>query len=171
MNTLQMFDELYRHMEWADAAIWNAVLSNDRTAVDGNIRGRLHHIHAVQSAYFTIWTGAELEYKDVSAFEESASVARWGREQHRRIGRFLAGLTEEKLDQIAKLPWAERLSAQFGTIHDSTAAETLMQVPWHSTNHRGQVLTKLREMGGKPPTLDFIAWVWVGKPAAKWPEE
>ncbi len=83
---------------------------------------------------------------------------------------FLAGLTEEKLDQIANMPWAERLSAQFGTVHDSTVAETLMQVPLHSTNHRGQVLTKLREMGGKPPTLDFIAWVWVGKPAAKWPE-
>lgn len=76
MKALEIIDELYRHMEWADVAIWNAVLSNDRTAVDGNIRERLHHIHAVQSAYFTIWTGAELEYKDVCAFEDSASAGR-----------------------------------------------------------------------------------------------
>ncbi len=151
-------------------SVFGAVLSNDRTAADSGIRERLHHIHAVQSAYFTIWTRAELKYKEVSAFEDSAALARWGREQHRRMARFLAGLTEEKLDQIAVLPWAERLSAQFGTVHDSTVAETLMQVPWHSTNHRGQVLTKLREMGSEPPTLDFIAWVWMGKPAAKWPD-
>ncbi len=170
MKALAIIDEIYRHMEWADAAIWDAVLSNERTAADAGIRERLHHVHAVQSAYFAIWTGAELDYKDVSAFEDSPAVAAWGREQHRRMATFLAGLAEEKLNQIAILPWAERLSAQFGTVHDSTVAETLLQVPWHSTNHRGQVLTKLREMGSKPPTLDFIAWVWMGKPAAKWPD-
>jgi uncharacterized damage-inducible protein DinB len=28
----------------------------------------------------------------------------------------------------------------------------------HSQNHRGQCLTKIRENGGKPPTLDYIKW-------------
>jgi uncharacterized damage-inducible protein DinB len=170
MKALALISALYRHMEWADAAIWQTVLSHDAAAKDAALRERLHHVHAVQSAYFTIWTGAELEYKDVSAFQGSEAVARWGREQHRRIEQFLKQLTDERLDGVANLPWAERLAARFGTVHESSIAETLLQVPSHSTNHRGQVLTKLREMGAEPPTLDFIAWVWMGKPAASWPE-
>jgi uncharacterized damage-inducible protein DinB len=37
-------------------------------------------------------------------------------------------------------------------------SEGLTQVVMHSKNHRGQWLTKIREDGGKPPTLDYIKW-------------
>jgi uncharacterized damage-inducible protein DinB len=40
-----------------------------------------------------------------------------------------------------------------------TLAEALMQVVMHSQNHRGQCLSRLRELGAAPPTLDFIRWV------------
>ena len=38
----------------------------------------------------------------------------------------------------------------------------------HSTYHRGQVNVRLRELGGEPQLVDFIAWVWEGKPRAVW---
>ncbi|MBL8232675.1 MAG: hypothetical protein JNL98_29525 [Bryobacterales bacterium] len=38
-------------------------------------------------------------------------------------------------------------------------AEAWMQVVMHSQNHRGQCLTRLRELGAKPPTLDYILWL------------
>ncbi len=42
------------------------------------------------------------------------------------------------------------------------------QVANHSTYHRGQVNRSLRQLGGEPPLVDYIAWVWFGKPKAEW---
>jgi uncharacterized damage-inducible protein DinB len=44
----------------------------------------------------------------------------------------------------------------------------MFQVTSHSTHHRGQVNARLRALGGEPPLVDYIAWVWFGKPAADW---
>jgi hypothetical protein len=38
----------------------------------------------------------------------------------------------------------------------------------HGQNHLGQYLTRLRENGGKPPTLDYILWAKV-QPIPSWP--
>ena len=40
----------------------------------------------------------------------------------------------------------------------------------HSTYHRGQINTRFRELGGEPAMVDFIAWVWLGKPKSEWGE-
>ena len=50
-----------------------------------------------------------------------------------------------------------------------TVAEGLTQIFMHSQNHRGQCLTRLRENGAKPPTLDYILWAR-DRPAPAWPE-
>jgi len=36
--------------------------------------------------------------------------------------------------------------------------------------HRGQVAARLREIGGEPPLVDFIAWVRLGRPEPVWPD-
>ena len=67
------------------------------------------------------------------------------------------------------LPWSSFFAKRAGfEPHPSTLGETLLQLPSHSTYHRGQVNTRLRELGATPPLVDFIAWVWAGKPPAKW---
>ena len=50
----------------------------------------------------------------------------------------------------------------------ATLEETMLQVASHSTYHRGQINTRFRERGGDPPSVDFIIWVWLGKPKADW---
>jgi hypothetical protein len=35
-------------------------------------------------------------------------------------------------------------------------------------DHRITVDRSTPELGATPPLVDFIAWVWAGKPAAKW---
>ena len=42
----------------------------------------------------------------------------------------------------------------------------MLQVALHSMYHRGQINARLRDFGGNPPLVDFIAWVWLGRPAA-----
>jgi uncharacterized damage-inducible protein DinB len=49
-----------------------------------------------------------------------------------------------------------------------TLAETMLQVASHSTYHRGQVNARLRELAGEPPLVDYIAWIWFGRPAPEW---
>jgi uncharacterized damage-inducible protein DinB len=44
----------------------------------------------------------------------------------------------------------------------------MIQVATHSTYHRGQVNARLREVGGEPPLVDYIAWIWFGRPAPEW---
>jgi uncharacterized damage-inducible protein DinB len=48
-------------------------------------------------------------------------------------------------------------------------ADTLWQVVLHTAHHRGQVSTRLREVGCDAPLLEYFVWVWQGKPAARWP--
>jgi uncharacterized damage-inducible protein DinB len=44
-----------------------------------------------------------------------------------------------------------------------------MQISLHSTYHRGQIATRMRELGAEPAATDFILWVFLDKPAASWP--
>jgi uncharacterized damage-inducible protein DinB len=50
----------------------------------------------------------------------------------------------------------------------ATVGETAFQVVSHSTHHRAQANTRLRAVGGDPPLVDYIAWIWFGRPAAPW---
>jgi uncharacterized damage-inducible protein DinB len=38
----------------------------------------------------------------------------------------------------------------------------------HSTYHRGQVNSILRQLGAEPPLTDFIAYLWLGRPDPDW---
>ena len=51
----------------------------------------------------------------------------------------------------------------------TTIGDTALQVALHGTYHRGQINARLREIGGEPPLVDYIAWIWLGRPAAAWP--
>jgi predicted enzyme related to lactoylglutathione lyase len=50
----------------------------------------------------------------------------------------------------------------------ATLEETMIQVASHSTYHRCQINTRFRELGGNPAMVDFVAWVWLGKPNMGW---
>lgn len=169
MNLLDSLRDLFRHMEWADATVWRAVLASPPATADGVVKARLHHIHMVQRAFLNVWrnvphspnTGADLNMEE---------LVRWGREYHGRVPEYLAGLQEADLDRPLVMPWAsyfaERLGREPGV---PSLGETMLQVTAHSTYHRGQVNARLREVGGEPPLTDFIAWIWFGKPLPEWP--
>jgi hypothetical protein len=48
--TLGILNDLYRHMEWADAKVWTAVLASADGRTDPKLRGYLYHLHMVQPA-------------------------------------------------------------------------------------------------------------------------
>ena len=165
---LSLLRELYDHMAWADAVVWRAALAHPPAAGDQSLRDKFAHIHMVQRAFLAVWRGKGPEFRD--SFESLAEIAQWGRDYHDDVRSQLEAVNESLLDAPMIMPWAPRLAKRFGRDPEATTLrETMLQVPMHSTYHRGQVNMRLRELGAEPPLTDYIAWIWMGKPAAEWP--
>jgi len=166
--TNRRVDDLFRHMEWADAVVWAEVLRRAETAADARLRELLHHVHTVEWVYYQIWKGDPVDVPEVDTFEDLAAVRDWGREVHGLLPDLLAGLEPDALGRTVELPWADLLVERYGKVEPVTMEETFLQVALHGTYHRGQVNARLRELGGEPPMTDYVAWLWMGRPAAEW---
>ena len=160
--------ELYRHMEWADASVWRAVLGSEAACADQKTRELFHHLHLVQYAFLRAWRG-EPSDQPYPQFDDPRSVMAWGRSYFPEIFAHLQTLTDDAISQPMQLPWAELVASQLGQKPESiTIAEAMLQVPMHSQYHRGQINARLRAVGGEPARVDYIIWKWLGRPAADW---
>lgn len=161
-----MFVELYRHQEWADAVVWRAVTASDAASNDKRVRDLLAHLHMTQHAFFARWTEGEFKYRDAASFTTAREVLDYARDYHSSVHTFVDGVRVEMLETPMPMPWAARFKKDPVV---TTLRETLMQVPMHSTYHRGQANARLRELGVDPPLTDYIAWIWLGRPQPAWP--
>lgn len=169
MWTRDFLNETYRHMEWADAAVWAAVPREAKA--DARLRYLLVHVHTVQRAFHNAWTGAFKAdgFRAPESFATLDDIRAWARPVYANLFAFLASVDESRLGAPFVMPWAEQIEAQLGRPPGiSTLADTCFQVASHSTYHRGQVNARLRELGAEPPLVDYIAWIWFGRPAASW---
>lgn len=169
MNDLAATNELFAYTAWADAVVWQAVLSDERARTDERIRGYLLHIHMVQGRFLQIWR-AEPLMVTATDVPELASILETAQSTHESLARFLGELKESWLRERIVLPFARRVTGAVGKEPgETTMGDTVLQVVNHSTHHRGQINARMRELGGAPPMTDYIAWVLLGKPAADWP--
>ena len=160
------YRSLLLHMEWADALVWQSVLNAPRP--DDSIPERLHHFHCTQWAYLQVLQGRPLDVPDRGAFPDSRSLGLWARRFYRELPAYRDSLDEAKLSRRVEFPWAARVAERLGNPGPATAGESILQLVLHTTYHRGQVATRLRECGGEPPLTDFIAWIWMRRPAPDW---
>jgi len=166
--TRESLQDLMAHVAWADDQVWNAVLAAPRAQEDGGIRDYLHHIHMVQGLFLALWTGRSPEPVAVRQPSEFslAELRVWAAPFYAEAAAFLDTVTPERLAEPLVVPWAARLEAKMGhSLRAPTVGETVFQVVNHTTHHRAQVSTRLRAAGGEPPLVDYIAWVWFGRPA------
>jgi uncharacterized damage-inducible protein DinB len=49
-------------------------------------------------------------------------------------------------------------TAQYAAWLEGLNPDHVLQAVLHSQHHRGQVSTRLRALGGAPPTVDYIIW-------------
>ncbi len=164
------FQDLLSHMEWADALVWGSVLATPEARTDSNIRERLYHAHTVQWAYLQIWRGEPLDIRAESSFEDLEAIRVWVRDYYRRAADHFRLVDAEALGHDVEFPWSQQLVERWGRAQPATLAQTILQVTSHTTYHRGQINTRLRELGGEPPLTDFIAWIWRGRPEPAWEE-
>jgi uncharacterized damage-inducible protein DinB len=163
MKTLLV--DLGRHLSWADAESWRALEGCSAAREDAIILNRLHHLHIVQQAFWWL-----IQWKEMSAFPMTTrqdfpsftALRRYARESSVALADLIEKVADERLTEQVTIPWLEREPFSIAV------GEAFMQAVMHSQWHRGQNATRLRELGGEPPTVDLILWISKGRPAAAW---
>jgi len=160
--------DLYRHMEWSDASVWSAVLASEPARADQTVRELFHHLHLVQRAFLRAWLN-EPGDRPFPAFDDALELMRWGHSYFGEVFAHFETLDDGQILQPAQLPWTEFVERELGRKPEPLSlAEMMLQVPLHSQYHRGQINARLRAVGGEPPRVDYIVWVWLGRPGADW---
>ena len=152
--------DLFQFDGWATGKILEAVaaLSREQYEKDlgssfGGIRGTLLHLYSAARNWLGSWKGQEPA--GVVTAEEvptlSALVEHWSRLTEER-DEFIRSLGQELLMQPLSYrdpkgrPYSEFLYRQ------------MQHVVNHSSYHRGQVVTMLRQLGIQPPATDLIRY-------------
>jgi uncharacterized damage-inducible protein DinB len=160
---------LLQHMEWADARIWRAVRALPEAAALDAMRERLLHIQLVQHAFLALWKGTPLTtFPQPDQFPTLAALEAYGRQVY-EDGRAVVGAADASaLAAPLVVPHSEQLAPPGGSITHATMGETVLQVWAHTAHHRGQLALQIRQLGAEPPLIDYVVWVWWGRPAAAW---
>jgi len=158
-------------MYWADGKIWQTVLTLPQVQDHERMKKLLHHLHITQRAFYQIWSGLPMELPRRKEFNNVNELAELAFKNVELLQSFISGLKEKDLEKIIKIPWSEHSEKHLGIkAADTNLVETMFQVLEHSTYHRGQVNSLIRSLDADPPLVDYIVWIWKGKPPANWPE-
>ena len=169
MVNVNSLTDLYHHMEWADAAVWTAVLASAEGKTDKKLLDYFYHLHMVQFAFLRVWRGEPRE-TPFPTFDSANTLMGWGRTYYADAVAHLAAMNDRALAEPMPVPWADMVERRLGRKPQPTAfGETALQVTLHSQYHRGQINAHLKDLGGNPPLVDFIVWVWLARPGAVWP--
>ena len=149
---------LFAYNRWATERLLDAARSLDRAELTRDfgvsyrsVRGTLVHTLWSEWIWWRRWAGesprqrfAEDDFPDVPGM-----AARWG-EIHDGQRDFVLGLTERRLasriayENLEGERWEYRLD------------HMIQHVVNHSSYHRGQVVSLLRQLGRTPPTTDLL---------------
>ena len=103
---------LARHMAWADATVWAAVLASPSARVDAAIRRTLHHLHLVQHIFLQAWTQQPILIRPEAEFTTPESLAAYGRQAHHDLLAFIAGASLPSLASPFREPWTDHFEAR-----------------------------------------------------------
>ncbi|MDR3587226.1 MAG: DinB family protein [Desulfosporosinus sp.] len=159
MNKTQIID-LYSYDDWANRKLLTTVsqLENEEFIRDlsssfKSIRDTMVHILGAEELWLSRWMGEQgRTLLNPDGFPTDTSLAdRWD-DYRNQINRFVLLLTEENLTleisykNLKGIPYSLELWKQ------------MLHVANHSSFHRGQVVTMLRQLKKQPPSLDLISY-------------
>ena len=152
---------LMAHAEWANAVFfhkWGKSPARDHE----EMRRRVGHLVGVQDGFRAVLRGetpGRPPEGPPPAFEQLKTRAE---ASHAGLRSLTDALDPGSLEQKVRIPWFPEPPCVI------TVAEALVQVAMHSQHHRGQLMTRLRDLGGEPANVDWILWLWKGKPQGRW---
>jgi uncharacterized damage-inducible protein DinB len=158
MMDLEAIQALYDYNRWANARVFDAVsllnpeqFNRDLENSFRSVRETLVHILSAEWIWLERWNGISpksmLGAADLIDLE--AIRKRWGKVENERR-EFIRKLSEEKLAT------AFTYVNTRGQTFTYPLWQMLVHVVNHSTYHRGQLTTLLRQVGAKPVGTDFL---------------
>jgi uncharacterized damage-inducible protein DinB len=160
MLSRQDLGRLLEYTVWANHRIMRAAATlevedfkRDLQASYGGVRGTLTHIMGAEWIWLERWKGLsparlldEGEFPDILALRERWRVI----EEHREA--WFRSLGDDAPGRII----AYRNLA--GVADEAPLWQLVQHVANHSSYHRGQVTTMLRQLGAKTVSTDMVAW-------------
>lgn len=153
---------LFSYTEWANARIIDCLrglseeqLTRPIESSFPSIRDTLAHIVMAEWIWLRRWQGESptqrppwtLDAPSLQTIVENLEAIQHEREQ------FLNGLTDEQLQR------ALDYRTMNGEAHTNRLGELMSHVVNHSSYHRGQLTTMLRQVGATPPSTDLIVFL------------
>ena len=157
-----------QHMEWADARMWQSVAAIPAAQHDARLIALLHHLHLVQWIYLSIWRCEPPAITEAKSYASADAVRAWARPYYSQAAALIDSMDEDRLPGIVEFPWADQIAQRYGSVGPATLRETIAQILLHTTYHRAQVATRVRDLGGEPALTDYIAWIWMNRPRPQW---
>ena len=155
--TLQEILTLFQFDEWATERTLESVSNlsdgkyhDDLKSSHGGIHGTLLHIYSADMIWFQRWKGTPSSTSVVQEIPNLDSLKTHWKEYRISLNNYLRSLTEEIL--TAPLSYADSK----GNKHAEPLYQQMQQVLNHASYHRGQIVTMLRQLGGKPQATDII---------------
>ena len=151
---------LFDYDNWGDKKILEAItpLTEDQYKKDlgssfGGIHGTLVHILSANRVWLSRWTGEATELLKAENFLKIEIVKKQLDTYHFDVSSFLKSLTEEILNG----------PLQYTDFKGNTYAQPLFQQMQHKVNHssyhRGQIVTMLRQLGAAVVSTDLINYM------------
>lgn len=152
---------LYEYNRWANSKTLEVASQlsaeefiKDLASSHASVRDTLTHILAAEWIWLCRWQGASpkamLEPTDFPTF--SLLKARW-EELERDQAEFVSNLTDETLGRVVVYTNTK------GEAFQCPLGLLMQHVVNHSSYHRGQAATLLRQLGHRPAPTDFIVFV------------
>lgn len=159
---LELVQDLYRHMEWADARHWKAVRAHAPAWEDPELKERLFHIHGVQHLWLARWQGVAITVPQATDYASMDDLLHFAKACHAALRAFLSMNREADLS----------VDVAYKNIHGEAFTQPLgdlmLHLAFHTQYHRGQTATRLRALGSQIPATDLVVWQREGRPAASW---
>ena len=159
MNTSDVRN-LYAYNKWANHRIMDVCRPLDTTHFTrnlgnsfGSIRDTLAHILGAEWVWLERWQHRSPKQLPIAdTFPDITTIDRRWQEIERGQNAFLEKLTDTQLEQrIAYTNFkGERWEYSLG--------QMMQHLVNHSTYHRGQVITMLRQLGGKAISTDYLLY-------------
>ena len=159
---LAMFRDLVGHKVLANAALLKAIREHEAAARDAELRTLLHHVILANRFWFSLMRGVSFQPEHESRVPDSlGEVAELYRNTHAQEFEWVSRIQEADLMRTIETPFIPG--------QNFSVAQALVQVCMHSHGQRAQCATRLRQLGGIPPQMDFVMWL-KDRPTPDWPK-
>lgn len=152
---------LFEYNEWANARIFDSLsaLSEEQftrklDSSFSSIRDTIAHFVFAEWAWLQRWKGVNPSGPPPGHADAGLDTLRKTFEEvHAERDAFLAGISEEQLGEVMSYRNIK------GEEQHRRLGDLCRHVVNHSSYHRGQVATLLRQVGGTPPATDFVLYM------------